>query len=87
MEGPNPASKSRKPRGQTKLECSTTDERPQYNEVSIAINRAAVHMNNLEGSLVRRTIPISFRRWGDVHEDMKNNLWEEIKVIHVFFFL
>ena len=64
------------------MEHIMTDESPQYNEIGIATNHAAVHMNNL----VRSTIPISFRRWGDIQEDMKNSLWDEIKVIHVIFF-
>ncbi|XP_060674060.1 uncharacterized protein LOC132804120 [Ziziphus jujuba] len=79
MARPNPASKSHKRRGPTRMEHIMMDEPPQYNEFGVAINRAAVHMNNLEGSLVRSTIPISIRQWRDTLEDLKNSIWEEIK--------
>ena len=61
------------------------DDSPQYNEKKVVVNRLAVHINNLEGALVRSEIPITIRNWRVVPEDMKNKLWESIKVIQIMF--
>ena len=53
---------------------------PQYNEFGVAMNRVAIQMNNLEGSLVRSMIPINIPHWASVSRELKANLWETIQV-------
>ena len=53
---------------------------PQYNEFGVAMNRDAVKMNSLEGSLVRSMIPINIPHWASVSKGLKDNLWDAIQV-------
>ena len=73
-------------RGATMMQCLRMDVggrkslEPQNNEVGVAINHAAIQMNNLEGSLVRSMIPINIPNWATVSSELKANLWETIQV-------
>ena len=90
MERPTTSSTKRRPRGATTMEGLRMDVggrksvEPYYNEVGVAINRAAVQMNNLEGSLVRSMIPINIPHWASVSKGLKDNLWDAIQVRKTF---
>ena len=57
----------------------------KYNKDGIFVGDASVHLTSYLGVLARTMVPIRYRDWRDVPIQLKDKLWDAIKVTYLYF--
>lgn len=58
-----------------------------YNRRGQSLGEVNTEMQSYIGVIARTTVPINFENWGIVPEELKNKIWNQIKVSFLLNFL